>query len=249
MTETAPAHLIDWQGNDWFPESGRPAAHPNARFTVPADQCPSIADDWEAHDGIPIDAIVFGGRRATNVPLVMEARDWAHGVFLGATVSSEQTAAAEGAVGELRRDPFAMLPFCGYNMADYWQHWLDVGAKLGPNAPKIFNVNWFRKSADGGYLWPGFGENIRVLEWIARRIDGTVAAQDAPIGLLPDLGDLDVDGLDLTDAELQALFDIDAAAWNQEAELTAEFFAKFGDKVPHELHEQLQLLRNRLSEA
>ncbi|WP_022882911.1 phosphoenolpyruvate carboxykinase (GTP) [Gryllotalpicola ginsengisoli] len=247
MTERVPDHLVDWRGEHWSPASGSPAAHPNARFTVAADQCPSIADDWEAQDGIPIDAIIFGGRRATNVPLVMEARDWAHGLFLGATISSEQTAAAEGKVGELRRDPFAMLPFCGYNMADYWAHWLKVGAALGDAAPKIFNVNWFRKSSDGGYLWPGFGDNIRVLEWIARRIDGEAGATDAPIGLLPEEEDLDVSGLDVGAEELRQLFAVDPEAWLEEAALTEEFFSRFGERVPAALHEQLQALRARLA--
>ncbi|HEY0248288.1 MAG TPA: phosphoenolpyruvate carboxykinase (GTP) [Gryllotalpicola sp.] len=248
MTDTPPAHLVDWQGRDWYPGQGRPAAHPNARFTVPADQCPSIADDWEAQDGIPIDAIVFGGRRATNVPLVLEARDWAHGVFLGATVSSEQTAAAEGTVGELRRDPFAMLPFCGYNMADYWAHWLEVGAQLGSKAPKIFNVNWFRKSPEGVYLWPGFGENMRVLQWIAERCAGTADAIDGELGLIPEPADIDTAGLALTDAEFTALLDVDLPAWQHEADLTEAFFDRFGDKVPGVLRGELQKLRNRLSE-
>jgi len=250
LTEQPPSHLIDWTGADWMPGLGRPAAHPNARFTVSAAQCPSIADDWEAHDGVPLDAIIFGGRRASNVPLVLEARDWEHGVFLGATIASEQTAAAEGAVGELRRDPFAMLPFCGYNMADYWGHWLDVGRRLGEKAPKIFQVNWFRKGEDGGYLWPGFGDNIRVLAWIAARLDETdAAAVDGPLGRVPAPGALDVTGLGLTDADLEALFAVDPAAWRAEADLTEEYFDTFGSRVPAQLRGQLAELRARLGDA
>ena len=183
LTEETPAHLIDWQGRDWTPDSGRPAAHPNSRFTVRADQAPSIAPEWEDLDGVPIDAILFGGRRASNVPLVTEAYDWQHGVFLGATVSSEQTAAAEGTVGALRRDPFAMLPFCGYNMGDYFGHWLKIGkATDAEKLPRIYYVNWFRKNADGKFIWPGFGENSRVLKWIFERCDDTAQAVDSPIG-------------------------------------------------------------------
>ncbi len=181
LTDEAPAHLTDWEGNPWTPDSGRPAAHPNSRFTVSAGQCPQIADDWEAPEGVPLDAILFGGRRATNVPLVVEATDWTHGVFMGSNISSERTAAAEGTVGELRRDPFAMLPFCGYNMADYFGHWLKVGQKLRfDRAPRIFQVNWFRKGSDGRFLWPGFGDNARVIDWIIRRIEGSVPARRQP---------------------------------------------------------------------
>jgi phosphoenolpyruvate carboxykinase (GTP) len=246
LTDQAPAHLVDWRGEDWTPASGRPAAHPNSRFTVAAAQCPAIADDWDAFDGVPIDAILFGGRRATNVPLVAQARDWRHGVFLGATISSEKTAAAEGRVGELRRDPFAMLPFCGYNMADYWGHWLRMGEKLGSNAPAVFQVNWFRKSDDGAFLWPGFGENARVLEWIVRRLDGTAGAVDAPIGRLPIPSELDVDGLDLTAADLDALFHVDSDSWLAECDLTEEFFDRFGTRVPAALRAELASLRYHL---
>ncbi|MWB99127.1 phosphoenolpyruvate carboxykinase (GTP) [Agromyces seonyuensis] len=248
LTDEAPARLTDWEGNAWTPESGRPAAHPNSRFTVAASQCPQLAADWEDPAGVPIDAILFGGRRATNVPLVTEARDWEHGVFMGATISSEQTAAAEGTVGSLRRDPFAMLPFCGYNMADYWAHWLKVGESLGDGAPRVFQVNWFRKE-DGKFLWPGFGDNVRVLEWIAGRLDGDAASVDSPIGRVPAPGALDVSGLGLTDRALEALFEVDPARWSAEADLTEEYFATFGAKVPPALHAELASLRYRLREA
>ena len=246
LTETTPRHLIDWEGNDWTPASGRPAAHPNSRFTVAAAQCPSIADDWEAFGGVPIDAILFGGRRATNVPLVAQARSWKHGVFMGATISSEKTAAAEGTVGELRRDPFAMLPFCGYNMADYWAHWLKVGKGLGSKAPEIFQVNWFRKGADGSFLWPGFGENSRVIEWIVRRIEGFADASDTPIGHLPVEGGLDLEGLDLSPADVEQLFAIDPASWLAECDLTEEYFARFGGRVPPALLSELASVRYNL---
>jgi phosphoenolpyruvate carboxykinase (GTP) len=209
LTPEPPAHLIDWQGNDWTPRSGRPASHPNGRFTVHASQAESISPDWEDPAGVPIDVILFGGRRATNVPLISESYDWQHGVFVGATVSSEQTAAAEGLVGALRRDPFAMLPFCGYNMADYWAHWLRMGASLGEGAPRIFQVNWFRKDEDGHWLWPGFGENARAIEWALRRVAGEVDAVDALSGRIPVPGDLNLEGLDLSEHDLAALFALD----------------------------------------
>jgi len=234
LTDTPPAHLIDWRGEDWTPDSGRPAAHPNSRFTVRAGQCPSIADTWEDPAGVPVDAIFFGGRRATNVPLVTEARSWAHGVFMGATISSEQTAAAEGTVGALRRDPFAMLPFCGYHMADHWSHWLRVGERLA-RAPRLFCVNWFRKGADGRFLWPGFRENSRVLAWALERVAGTAAAEETPVGLVPADGALDLTGLDLDPVDLEALFAVDRDAWRHEADLTEEWFEVFGEKVPPEL--------------
>jgi phosphoenolpyruvate carboxykinase (GTP) len=252
LTDRAPAHLTDWQGNDWTPDSGRPAAHPNSRFTVAADQCPIIADDWEAPSGVPIDAILFGGRRATNVPLVVAARDWAHGVFIGATVASEQTAAAEGPVGVLRRDPFAMLPFCGYDMADYWGHWLELGAELtakGVKLPAIYGVNWFRKSAAGKYLWPGYGENSRVVAWALDRLEGNATGMESPVGIIPAPGELDLTGLDLPAGDLEELFRVDPAAWLAESDLTEEYFAKFGDKVPDALREQLAGLRARLEAA
>ncbi|MEW2461235.1 phosphoenolpyruvate carboxykinase (GTP) [Microbacterium sp. NPDC047426] len=248
LTDEAPAHLIDWEGNDWTPDSGRPAAHPNSRFTVSAAQCPQISEDWE--EAVPLDVILFGGRRASNVPLVVEATDWTHGVFLGSNISSERTAAAEGTVGELRRDPFAMLPFCGYNMADYFGHWLKVGRGLRfDRAPRIFQVNWFRRGADGRFLWPGFGDNSRVVDWIIRRISGAVPAVDSPIGRLPRAEDLNLDGLDLPAEDLEELFSVDPEAWKVEADLTEEFYDTFGDRVPAALRTELASLRYRLAKA
>ena len=248
MTEETPAHLIDWKGNDWTPESDGPSSHPNARFTAPASQCPSIAPNWEDPAGVPISAILFGGRRATNVPLVTEANDWQHGVFMGATIASEQTAAAEGTVGALRRDPFAMLPFCGYNMADYWGHWLAIGRMTDADKlPAVYQVNWFRKDEDGKFIWPGFGENSRVLAWIVERVNNNAAAEDTPIGRRPAPGELDTDGLGISDEQLQELFAIDRDSWLAEADLTEEYFEMFGDKVPAELREELAQLRARLA--
>ncbi|CAM5790332.1 phosphoenolpyruvate carboxykinase (GTP) [Cellulomonas persica] len=253
LTPEPPAHLTDWTGRSWTPSSGRPAAHTNSRFTVAAAQCPTIADVWEDPAGVPVDAIVFGGRRASNVPLVTRAFDWQHGVFLGATIASEQTAAAEGTVGELRRDPFAMLPFCGYSMADHWAHWLRVGEGLSPaGRPLVFGVNWFRKSASGSWLWPGFGENSRVLAWIVAQVDAARSGSDegavpGPVGLRPAPGALDVSGLDLTDDDLAELFAVDPDAWLAEADLTEEFFARFGDRLPAPLRTQLAALRHRLT--
>lgn len=250
LTPTAPAHAIDWKGQDWTPGSGELSSHPNARFTAPASQCPSIAPNWEDPTGVPIDAMLFGGRRATNVPLVTESFDWTHGVFMGATVSSETTAAAEGGVGELRRDPFAMLPFCGYNMADYWSHWLTIGGFTSADKlPKLYSVNWFRKDEDGRFIWPGFGENARVLDWIIRRIEGKAAAVDTPIGRIPAPGELDFDGLDVSVTDQEALFEVQPESWLAEADLTEEYFALFADRVPVELREQLQALRERLAQA
>lgn len=248
LTDEAPANLIDWEGNDWTPDSGRPAAHPNSRFTVSAAQCPQISEDWE--EAVPLDVILFGGRRASNVPLVVEATDWTHGVFLGSNISSERTAAAEGTVGELRRDPFAMLPFCGYNMADYFGHWLSVGRGLRfDRAPRIFQVNWFRRGDDGRFLWPGFGDNSRVVDWIIRRVAGDVPAVDSPIGRLPRVEDLNLDGLDIPAEDLDELFSVDAEAWKTEADLTEEFYDTFGDKVPAALRAELASLRYRLAKA
>ena len=250
LTDEVPAHLIDWKGRDWTPESPEPSSHPNARFTAPAGQCPSIAPNWEDPAGVPIEAILFGGRRATNVPLVAESFDWAHGVFMGATVSSEMTAAAVGGVGQLRRDPFAMLPFCGYNMADYWGHWLKIGTfSDASKLPRIYAVNWFRKDSDGKFLWPGYGENSRVLEWIVRRLEGSVEAAETPIGRVPERGDLELDGLDVTAEQLEELFAIDPVTWVAESNLTEEYFDKFGDRVPAELRSQLAALRERLHTA
>nr|WP_228545994.1 phosphoenolpyruvate carboxykinase (GTP) [Microcella flavibacter] len=248
LSKQAPANLTDWRGEPWSPDSGRPAAHPNSRFTVSAQQCPSIAGSWEDPEGVVIDAIIFGGRRASNVPLVVEARDWDHGVFMGATIASEQTAAAEGTVGELRRDPFAMLPFCGYNMADYFAHWLAFGRTLRRSArvPRVFQVNWFRKGADGSFLWPGFGDNARVLQWMVERLDGTACADDSPLGSVPRAGELNVDGLDLDEERLAELFAVDPEALRAEADDIERFFASFGDRMPAELDRQLELLRRRL---
>ena len=249
MTEDKPAHLIDWQGNDWTPDSPTPAAHPNSRFTVRADQAASIAPEWQDPAGVPVDVILFGGRRARNVPLITETYDWRHGVFVGATVSSEQTAAAEGEVGSLRRDPFAMLPFCGYNMADYWGHWLAMGEQLGEHVPRVFQVNWFRKNAEGRFLWPGFGDNARAIEWALRRVNGEVDAIDAINGRLPRPEDLNLDGIDVPDEDLEALFALDPDAWGREADLTEQYFAQFGDRLPQALTEQLDALRSRIADV
>ncbi len=246
MTKEAPEHLIDWHGNDWTPDAGRPAAHPNARFTIAASQCPCIAPEWEDPAGVPIDAFLFGGRRSTVVPLVREAFDWEHGVFLGATMSSEKTAAAAGTVGELRFDPYAMLPFCGYNMADHMRHWLEIGAREGARLPKIFYVNWFRKDADGKFLWPGFGENSRVLAWIFRRCDGEADAVETPIGFVPAPGALDVDGLDLAPGTLDELLAVDADGIRAELPQVREYLAQFGDDLPAAMRRQLDSLEAKL---
>jgi phosphoenolpyruvate carboxykinase (GTP) len=251
LTQSPPDHLIDWTGNDWTPASGTPAAHPNSRFTVSAAQCPSISDDWDDPRGVVIDAIIFGGRRATNVPLVAEARDWEHGVFLGATISSERTAAAEGTVGELRRDPFAMLPFCGYNMADHWAHWLDVGAELRKTGgvPRIFQVNWFRKGDDGRFLWPGFGDNGRVLAWILDRVEGIAPAVASPLGWLPAPGAVELEGANVSESDWQQLLAIDPAAHLAEADGAEKFFDSFGDRLPDAVRRQLEELRTRMRAA
>jgi phosphoenolpyruvate carboxykinase (GTP) len=250
LTEEPPAHLIDWHGNDWSPETAdKPAAHPNARFTVPADQAPSMAPEWEDPAGVPIDAMLFGGRRSTVIPLVHEAFDWEHGVFLGSIMSSETTAAAAGAVGKLRFDPMAMLPFCGYNMAEYFAHWLRIGRREGAQLPKIFYVNWFRKDDEGRFLWPGFGENSRVLAWIVQRCAGKADATETPIGLVPAEGALDVEGLDIAAADLEELFAIDPDEWREQLPQVHEYYAKFGEDLPDELTAQLAALEQRLDEA
>jgi phosphoenolpyruvate carboxykinase (GTP) len=248
MTPEAPAHLTDWRGNDWTPDSDTPAAHPNARFTVAIDQCPSVAPEWDDPAGVPIDAMLFGGRRSTVVPLVYEARDWDHGVFVGSTMGSEKTAAATGNVGELRFDPMAMLPFCGYNMADYFAHWLEIGRRQGAQLPRIFGVNWFRKDEDGKFLWPGFGDNSRVLAWIFRRCEGTASAEDSPIGLVPSVGDggVDTTGLDISDDAMARLLEIDSDGWRGQLPQMHEHFARFGDRLPGELRAQLEELEGRL---
>ena len=245
-----PAHLIDWHGNDWTPESGEKAAHPNSRFTVPASQCPIICPDWEAPEGVAIDAILFGGRRATNVPLVAEQYEPAHGVFIGASVASEVTAAATDVkAGSLRHDPFAMLPFCGYNMADYWGHWLEMQDKLGENFPKVYQVNWFRKDEDGNFMWPGYGDNSRVLDWIVRRAAGEVEAIDGVTGRYPHFEDFNLDGLDIDEAKWAKLFAIDPDAWAAEMDDTEEYFSQFGDKLPAAITEQLAKFRARIAAA
>ena len=245
-----PAHLIDWRGNDWTPESGEKAAHPNSRFTVPASQCPIICPDWEAPEGVPVDAVLFGGRRATNVPLVAEQYEPAHGVFIGASVASEVTAAATDVkAGSLRHDPFAMLPFCGYNMADYWGHWLEMQDKLGENFPKVYQVNWFRKDEDGNFMWPGYGDNSRVLDWIVRRAAGEVEAIDGVTGRYPHFEDFNLEGLDIDEAKWAKLFEIDPDAWSAEMDDTEEYFSQFGDKLPAAITEQLAKFRARIAAA
>nr|WP_241266210.1 phosphoenolpyruvate carboxykinase (GTP) [Streptomyces boncukensis] len=248
MTEEPPARLTDWKGNAWTPDSDTPAAHPNARFTVPAGQCPIIAPEWEDPRGVPISAILFGGRRATAVPLVTESFDWQHGVFLGANVASEKTAAAEGKVGELRRDPFAMLPFCGYNMGDYFAHWLKVGHDAADAAklPKIYYVNWFKKNEAGKFVWPGFGENSRVLKWIVQRLNGEAEGVETPIGVLPRAADLDTEGLELSRAELDFILAVDRDVWRDEASRIPEHLETFGEHTPKELWDEYRALVRRL---
>ncbi|WP_326644781.1 phosphoenolpyruvate carboxykinase (GTP) [Streptosporangium sp. NBC_01755] len=244
LTDQPPAHLTDWKGRDWTPESGEPAAHPNARFTVPAEQCPTIAREWQDPAGVPISAILFGGRRASAVPLVTEALSWQHGVFIGANIASEKTAAAEGKVGELRRDPFAMLPFCGYNMGDYFAHWLKIGQRENAELPRVYYVNWFRKNDEGTFIWPGFGENSRVLKWIVDRLNGQAEAVRTPIGMLP--AKLDTEGLAVSDEDMRTLLSVDEEIWRQEASLMPAFFQTFGDHLPAELWEEYEALVARL---
>jgi len=248
MSAEPPAHLTDWHGEDWMPESDKPAAHPNARFTTPASACPSIAPEWEDPAGVPIDAFLFGGRRSKVVPLVREAFDWEHGVFLGSIMSSETTAAAAGEVGKLRHDPMAMLPFCGYHMGDYFGHWLKIGARDGAQLPRIFYVNWFRKDDEGSFLWPGFGENSRVLEWVFRRCAGTAEAEETPIGNVPAAGALNTDGLEISEAEIAELLAVDRHEWKVELPAIHQHFARFGKHLPDQLHEQLKDLEQRLEQ-
>lgn len=249
MTDEPPAHLIDWRGDDWTLASTQPAAHPNARFTVSAAQCPAIADEWEDLAGVPISAILFGGRRASVVPLVNEAMNWNQGIFFGSIVSSEKTAAAAGKIGELRRDPMAMLPFCGYNMADYWQHWVNIGQREGAQLPGIYYVNWFRKDSDGKFMWPGFGENSRVLKWIFERDLDATDAVETPIGNLPAIDALDFSGLDLTDDHIAALLRVEIDGWLSEIPLIEAYYDQFGDHVPLELRAELGNLKQRLEHA
>jgi phosphoenolpyruvate carboxykinase (GTP) len=249
MTDNPPAHAIDWHGNDWTPDSDEKAAHPNSRFTTPASQDPAIAPEWEDPAGVPIDAMLFGGRRASTVPLVYEAFDWEHGVFVGATMSSETTAAAAGQVGRLRFDPFAMLPFCGYNMADYFEHWLEIGRRAKPGTlPRIFHVNWFRKDDDGRFLWPGYGENSRVLEWIFRRCAGDADAHETALGLVPERGDLYTGGLDAAASDLEAVLTVDDDELRAQLPQLQEHLAIFGDRLPNEIRAQFEALKQRLAE-
>ncbi len=250
MTDDPPARATDWKGNAWNPEIDTPAAHPNARFTAPASQCPSIASEWEDPAGVPISAILFGGRRRTTVPLVTEANDWEHGVFLGSIMASEKTAAAEGVQGELRFDPMAMLPFCGYNYADYFAHWLGMEKATDPDKlPKIFFVNWFRRDDDGRFLWPGFGENSRVLKWVFERVNGDADAIDTPIGKLPTKESLDTDGLEIDQADLDTILSVDVDGWKSAVPQIREHFARFGDRLPAALNVEVDTLEAKLADA
>ncbi len=241
-----PKEGIDWKGNPWTPESGVKGAHPNSRFTAPARQCPCISPEWESPQGVPISAIVFGGRRAKTAPLVYEAFNWQHGVFVGATMASETTAAAIGAVGVVRRDPMAMIPFCGYNMADYFGHWLEMGKKI-PKAPKIFHVNWFRLDENGKFIWPGFGDNLRVLNWIIDRCEGKVEAVETPIGYLPTVDAINTEGLDISEEVMKELLKVDKSVWMEDVKGQKEFFEKFGDRLPQAIKDELKALEERLS--
>ena len=242
LSKPAPAHLIDWLGHDWTPDSGVKAAHPNSRFTAPAVNCPCISPEFNSKTGVPLDAIIFGGRRATTTPLVYQSRDWDHGVFVGSIMSSETTAAATGAVGVLRHDPMAMKPFCGYHMGDYFAHWIEMGKKV-KNPPKIFNVNWFRQDENGEFLWPGFGDNMRVLDWILKRCDNKIDAQETAIGYVPYAKDIDIEGLDYSVETLEKILYVDKERWSKEADEIAEFYKQFGDKLPKELFENLATLK------
>jgi phosphoenolpyruvate carboxykinase (GTP) len=247
MTEDPPDHLISWLGEDWTPDCGKPSSHPNSRFTAPARNCPSIDPEWENPDGVPVDAIIFGGRRMNDIPLVFETRDWNHGTFTGATLSSEQTAAAEGKVGALRRDPMAMLPFCGYHMGDYFRHWLDMGRKFGAKKPRIFHVNWFRKDGNGKFFWPGFGDNLRVLLWIIGRCRGTAEGRESPLGVVPRYGDLDWRGLEYPEKRFEALMAENPSTLGEQVHSNDEFFAEIGNKFPPELKAEEQTILRHLN--
>jgi phosphoenolpyruvate carboxykinase (GTP) len=244
MDGEAPAHAIDWQGNDWTPDCGRKCAHPNSRFTAPASQCPTLDPEYYNPEGVSISAFLFGGRRATTMPLVFQSKDWNHGVYVGATMGSEMTAAAFGQIGQVRRDPMAMKPFIGYNVGDYWQHWLDMGTKTcACKLPKIFNVNWFRKDAEGNFVWPGFGDNMRVLDWVLRRCRGEVQGVETALGISPTFEELDTDGLkDYDEAAFNTNMTISASEWKAELESQTELFAMVGDKLPAELEAQRQAM-------
>jgi phosphoenolpyruvate carboxykinase (GTP) len=248
MTAEPPAHLTDWKGRDWTPDSAEKAAHPNSRFCTPLEQCPVVAPEWDDPAGVPVDAIIFGGRRSDTVPLVTEARDWQHGVFMGATMSSETTAAAAGKVGMVRRDPMAMLPFLGYHAGDYFAHWVEIGKQADAvKLPKIFYVNWFRRNEAGGFVWPGFGENSRVLKWAVERIEGRAAAMDTPIGLVPTIQALDTDGLGMSEEDLTTALAVDIEQWRAELPSIEEWFDRIGEKVPSALRDELESLRLRLA--
>jgi len=247
MTEEKPPHLTTWKGEDWTPDSDFLSSHPNSRFCTPIKQCPILAPEYDDPNGVPISAILFGGRRKTTIPLVTESRDWQHGVFMGATLSSETTAAATGAVGVVRRDPFAMLPFIGYNAGDYFNHWVQTGKSAdATKLPKIYYVNWFRRDADGGFLWPGFGENSRVLKWVIERLEGSAAAVETPVGHVPTQDSLDTEGLGLTDEQIAAVLAVDTKEWRAEIPQIAEWFDKIGDTLPSTMRDELETLKRRL---
>jgi phosphoenolpyruvate carboxykinase (GTP) len=246
MTKTPPTNAKNWKGEPWDCTDGSKGAHPNSRFTAPAKNCPCISSEFENPAGVPISAIVFGGRRAKTAPLVYQSKNWANGVFVGSVMASATTAAATGAVGVVRRDPMAMLPFIGYHVGDYFQHWLDMGEKLGDKAPKIFNVNWFRTDDEGNFIWPGFGDNMRVLNWIIARCEGTADAQETPIGYVPKPEDIDLTDLDMDIETLKSILDVDKEVWRKEAAEIEEHYKKFGDKLPKELREQLEILKKNV---
>ncbi|MGN0474021.1 MAG: phosphoenolpyruvate carboxykinase domain-containing protein, partial [Acutalibacteraceae bacterium] len=247
-----PKNAVEWKGAHVdgveYTAAGNKLAHPNSRFTAPAKNCPCVSSEFDSTTGVPISAIIFGGRRAKTAPLVYQSRSWNHGVFVGSIMASETTAAATGAVGVVRRDPMAMLPFCGYNMADYWQHWFDMGEKLGDKAPKIFNVNWFRTDDEGHFIWPGFGDNLRVLDWILKRCDGKVGAKVTPIGFVPEVDDINLDGLDFSKETLAGILDVDKELWKAEVPGIKEFYAKFGDKLPEKIKAELDTLEAKLAD-